>query len=112
MTFNYMIPVSISMVLTTIVSVSGAREISLQLSKLEANTSLESLLRNEADKVPNKEVSELKSFRNCFRTICIVQTSYAVVWFALVIALENLNYNNVMPFVYAITSAFLVSTET
>lgn len=112
MALNYMIPISGLIILTTIVSVSGVKEINSHLSKLEPNTSLESLLRMEAaDKTAGREISELKAFRNCFKVLCLTQTSYGVVWFASVLALENGSYSNVMPFAYMLTSALLVSTD-
>lgn len=111
MALNYMIPISGLMILTTIVSVSGVKEINSHLSKLEANVSLESLLRIEAaDKTTGRTISELKAFRSCFKLLCVTQTSYGVVWFASIIALENVSYSNVMPFAYMLTSALLVST--
>lgn len=112
MALNYMIPISGLIILTTIVSVSGVKEINSQLSKLEANTSLESLLRMEtADKTTGREISELRAFRNCFKVLCVTQTSYGVVWFVSVVALENVSYSNVMPFAYMLTSALLVSID-
>lgn len=113
-----MLPVSVLIILTTILSLNGIRKINLELSKLEL-TSSESLnaLRAEdiADtekktdnNVSDEEVVSLREFKSSLKTLSLVQTSYDVVWFISVLALENGFISNVMPVLYAMSSCLLV----
>lgn len=92
----------------------------MELSKLELNSSAESLnaLRNELDLIDtNKkqdqnvdgEVISLRQCKTCLKLLCVVQTGYDIVWFIVVLALENVNENNSMSIIYAIISCILVS---
>lgn len=118
MLLNYMFPVSILIISTTVLALNGIRKINLELSKLEL-TSSESLnaLRTEDIAEHEKkaeilagddEVISLREFKNCLKTLSLVQTSYDVVWFISVLALENGIFSNVMPILYAMSSCFLV----
>ncbi|CAH0546149.1 unnamed protein product [Brassicogethes aeneus] len=117
MILNYMLPVSILIVLTTIYSLNGLRKINLELSKLEFSSSAESLsaLKNELDLTGEKksdysqdgEVASLRESRTCLKMLCVVQTGYDIVWFIVVLALENVNENYSMSIIYAVTSCIL-----
>lgn len=117
---NYMLPVSILIIATTILALNGIRKINLELSKLEL-TSSESLnaLRPEdiesnekkIELVIDEEVIGLREFKRCLKMLSLVQTSYDVVWFIAVLALENGSFSNVMPIMYAISSCSLVSIK-
>ncbi|CAH1119790.1 unnamed protein product [Phaedon cochleariae] len=115
MILNYMLPVSILIVLTTIYSLSGIRKINMELSKLEFNSSAESLnaLRNELELLKDKkddmdeEVQSLRESKTCLKSLCVIQTGYDIVWFVVVLALENVNDSNGMAIIYAITSCIL-----
>lgn len=113
-----MLPVSVLIIVTTILSLNGIRKINLELSKLEL-TSSESLnaLRAEDigdtekkndNNVSDEEVVSLREFKSSLKTLSLVQTSYDVVWFISVLALENGFISNVMPVLYAMSSCLLV----
>lgn len=111
-----MLPVSVLIILTTIYSLNGIRKINLELSKLELTSSAESLnaLKNElgtSDKQQDcteEEITSLRECKKCLKMLCVVQTSYDIVWFVAVLALENVNYSNSMSIVYSVTSCLLV----
>nr|XP_023026898.1 adhesion G protein-coupled receptor L2-like isoform X2 [Leptinotarsa decemlineata] len=116
MILNYMLPVSVLIVLTTIYSLSGIRKINMELSKLEINSSAESLnaLRNELEFLKEKkddymddEIVSLRESKTCLKSLCIIQTLYDIVWFVVVLALENVNDSNGMAVIYAIMSCLL-----
>ncbi|KAB0792383.1 hypothetical protein PPYR_14342 [Photinus pyralis] len=117
MLINYMLPISILIVITTMYSLNGIRKINLELSKLEMTSSAESLnmLRSESEctesdkrlDVASEEVTSLKECKGCLKVLCVIQTSYDVVWFTAVLALENVNYSNSMPIFYTIFSLLL-----
>ncbi|XP_019871881.2 uncharacterized protein LOC109600211 [Aethina tumida] len=116
MILNYMLPVSVLIILTTIYSLSGLRQINMELSKLEFNSSAESLsaLRNELDILNDKrqdcvdgEVISLRESKSTLKLLCVIQTGYDIVWFIVVLALENVNDNCSMSIVYAISSCIL-----
>jgi len=117
MMINYMLPISVLIIITTIYSLNGIRKINLELSKLEMTSSAESLnmLRNEVENLEenkkpdaaSEEVVSLKDCKSCLKVLCVVQTSYDVVWFTAVLALENVNYSNSMPIFYTIFSFLL-----
>lgn len=118
MIINYMLPVSILLILTTLFALNGIRKINMELSKLEFSSSAESLyaLRNELDnasekknEVVNEDISNLRESKNCLKLLCAVQTAYDIVWFIAVIALENNTEGYSMSVVYAIASCLLVS---
>lgn len=105
--------------LTTLYSLNGIRKINNELSKLEFSSSAESLiaLKNEIEGLDNgkkleihsdDEVVSLKESKRCLKVLCVVETSYDVVWFIAVLALENVQYSNSMPIVYSISSCILV----
>lgn len=90
----------------------------MELSKLEFNSSAESLsaLRNELDILNDKrqdcvdgEVISLRESKSTLKLLCVIQTGYDIVWFIVVLALENVNDNCSMSIVYAISSCILVS---
>lgn len=90
----------------------------MELSKLELNSSDESLnalrggsdlSRNEKDDYIDEEILSLRESKMCLKLLCTVQTGYAMVWFAVVLALENLNNSNGMALIYALISCALVS---
>ncbi|KAJ3662239.1 hypothetical protein Zmor_006595 [Zophobas morio] len=116
MIINYMLPVSLLIVVTTIYALNGIRKINIELSKLEFSSSAESLnaLRNELDVLNEKkqecvdeEVISLKECKTCLKLLCGVQTGYDIVWFIAVLALENNTDNNAMSVIYSITSCLL-----
>ncbi|KAK5640558.1 hypothetical protein RI129_011369 [Pyrocoelia pectoralis] len=117
MLINYMLPISVLIIVTTVYSLNGIRKINLELSKLEMTSSIESLnmLRSESDctdsdrklDVASEEVISLKECKSCLKVLCVIQTSYDVVWFTAVLALENVNYSNSMPIFYTIFSLLL-----
>lgn len=116
---NYMLPVSMLIVLTTMFSLSGIRKINMELSKLELNSSDESLnalrsgsveLRNEKEDCIDEEILSLRESKMCLKLLCTIQTGYATVWFAVVLALENINTSNGMALIYALISCALVSS--
>lgn len=115
---NYMLPVSILIILTTLFSLSGIRKINMELSKLELNSSDESLnalrggcdlMRNEKDDCVDEEILSLRESKMCLKLLCTIQTGYAMVWFVVVLALENINTSNGMALIYALISCALVS---
>lgn len=117
MILNYMLPVSILIILTTIYSLSGIRKINMELSKLEFNSSAESLnafrnelemLKDKKDETTDEEVLSLRESKSCLKFLCTIQTGYDIVWFVVVLALENVNNSNGMAIIYAITSCILV----
>lgn len=119
MIVNYMLPVSTLIILTTLYSLNGIRKINIELSKLEFSSSAESLtaLKNEIEglesgKKPelhvDDEVITLKESKRCLKVLCVVQTSYDMVWFVAVLALENVHYSNSISVVYSISSCLLV----
>ncbi|KAK4873051.1 hypothetical protein RN001_015080 [Aquatica leii] len=115
MLINYMLPISILIITTTVYSLNGIRKINLELSKLEMTSSAESLnmLKSETETEEKKaeslndEVLSLKECKSCLKVLCVIQTSYDVVWFTAVLALENVNYSNSMPVFYSIFSLLL-----
>ncbi|KAJ8972164.1 hypothetical protein NQ317_010119, partial [Molorchus minor] len=116
MILNYMLPVSILIILTTIFALSGIRKINMELSKLEFNNSAESLntfrheleaLRDKTDDSIDEEVISLWESKTCLKHLCIIQTGYDIVWFTAVLALENVNDSNGMAIIYAIISCLL-----
>lgn len=114
-----MLPVSVLIVLSTIYSLNGIRKINLELSKLELTSSAESLnaLKNELDLIDDnkrqecsdEEISSLRECKTCLKMLCVVQTSYDLVWFVAVLALENVNFSSSMSVVYSVTSCILVN---
>lgn len=115
---NYMLPVSILIILTTLFSLSGIRKINMELSKLELNSSDESLnalrgvcdlMRNEKEDCVDEEILSLRESKMCLKLLCTIQTGYAMVWFVVVLALENINTSNGMALIYALISCALVS---
>lgn len=121
MILNYMMPVSILIVLTTIYSLSGIRKINMELSKLEFNSSAESLnmfrnelelLKDKKDECLDEEIMSLRESKSCLKLLCVIQTGYDMVWFVVVLALENVNDSNGMAIIYAILSCLLVSIVT
>lgn len=120
MILNYMLPVSLLIILTTIYSLNGIRKINLELSKLDLTSSAESLnaLRHEIDLLNEKkidydenEVISLRESKTCLKLLCIVQTGYDIVWFIVVLALENVSHSNSMSIIYAVTSCTLVKNK-
>lgn len=120
MIINYMLPVSVLILLSTIYSLNGIRKINLELSKLELTSSAESLnaLKNELDLIDSnnkrnecsdEEIASLRECKTCLKMLCVVQTSYDLVWFVAVLALENVNFSSSMSVVYSVTSCLLVS---
>ncbi|EFA00913.2 adhesion G protein-coupled receptor E2 [Tribolium castaneum] len=117
MIINYMLPISLLIVITTIYSLNGIRKINIELSKLEFSSSVESLnaLKNELDVVMNdkkqecadEEVVSLRESKTCLKLMCVVQTGYDIVWFIVVLALESNSENNSMSIVYSVTSCLL-----
>ncbi|XP_065160568.1 uncharacterized protein [Atheta coriaria] len=114
MIVNYMMPVSLLIISTTVYCLNGIRKINMELSKLELTSSAESLnaLKHEIEgtddkNCPDGEIISLRESKRCLKTLCIVQTSYDIVWFVAVLALENINYSNSMSIVYSITSCLL-----
>ncbi|XP_057651399.1 adhesion G protein-coupled receptor L2-like [Diorhabda carinulata] len=116
MILNYMFPVSLLIFLTTIHSLSGIRKINMELCKLELNSSAESLnaLRNELEMLKDRkddcldeEIISLRESKSCLKLLCLVQTGYDIVWFIVVLALENVNESSGMAIIYAITSCLL-----
>ncbi|KAF5295876.1 hypothetical protein FQR65_LT10363 [Abscondita terminalis] len=116
MLINYMLPISILIIATTVYSLNGIRKMNLELSKLEMTSSAESLnmLKSETETEEKKlensaseEVVSLKECKGCLKVLCVVQTSYDVVWFTAVLALENVNYSNSMPIFYSVFSLLL-----
>lgn len=114
-----MLPVSVLIVLSTIYSLNGIRKINLELSKLELTSSAESLnaLKNELDLIDadnkrqecsDEEIISLRECKSCLKMLCVVQTSYDLVWFVAVLALENVNFSSSMSVVYSVTSCILV----
>lgn len=119
MIINYMLPVSVLIVLSTVYSLNGIRKINLELSKLELTSSAESLnaLKNELDLMDgsdkrhdcsDEEIASLRGSKTCLKMLCIVQTSYDLVWFVAVLALENVTFSSSMSVVYSVTSCLLV----
>lgn len=115
---NYMLPVSVLIILTTLYSLSGIRKINMELSKLELNSSEESLsalrngvelLKNQKDDCIDEEIISLRESKACLKILCTVQTGYDMVWFVVVLALENVHNSNGMAVIYAILSCALVS---
>jgi hypothetical protein len=120
MIINYMLPVSLLIVITTIYSLNGIRKINIELSKLEFSSSAESLnaLKNEIDVLNEKksecadeEIVSLRESKTCLKLLCVLQTGYDIVWFVAVLALENNIDNNSMSVVYSISSCLLVSKK-
>lgn len=120
MIVNYMLPVSTLIILTTLYSLNGIRKVNIELSKLEFSSSAESLtaLKNEIESLESgkkvelpidDEIISLKECKRCLKALCVVQTSYDMVWFVAVLALENVQYSNSMSIVYSISSCLLVS---
>ncbi|XP_068917913.1 putative adhesion G protein-coupled receptor E4P [Tenebrio molitor] len=116
MIINYMLPVSLLIVITTIYSLNGIRKINIELSKLEFSSSAESLnaLKNEIDVLNEKksecadeEIVSLRESKTCLKLLCVLQTGYDIVWFVAVLALENNIDNNSMSVVYSISSCLL-----
>ncbi|KAJ8926550.1 hypothetical protein NQ314_021066 [Rhamnusium bicolor] len=116
MILNYMLPVSILIIMTTLYSLSGIRKINMELSKLEFNSSAESInaLRNELEMLKDKrdddideEIVGLRESKTCLKLLCVIQTGYDIVWFVVVLALENINDGNGMSLIYAFTSCLL-----
>lgn len=118
-----MFPVSSLIIATTVFALNGIRKINLELSKLEL-TSSESLIalrpedmENEERKVmeinqiPDEQVTKLREYKSVLKILSLIQTSYDVVWFISVLALENANFSNVMPVMYLIAGCSLVSNE-
>lgn len=123
MIINYMLPVSILIVLTTICSLNGMRKINSELSKLGLSTSAESLLalksdlqgtemeKKQADAVYNKEILKYKECKTCLKITCMVQMAYDIIWFIAVVALENVKNSIAMPVLFAVTTCILVSRQ-
>lgn len=118
MIINYMFPVAILIVLTTVYSLNGIRKINLELSKLEITSSAESLnaIRNEIenakktqDCILDGEIEGLRESKSCLKALCVLQMGFDIVWFVAVLALENVNYGSSMAVIYAIVSCVLVS---
>ncbi|KAJ8959394.1 hypothetical protein NQ318_022082 [Aromia moschata] len=91
------------------------KKINMELSKLEFNSSAESLnaLRHELETASDRkesideEVISLWETKTCLKLLCAVQTSYDIVWFIVVLALENVNDSTGMAIIFAITSCLL-----
>ncbi|CAG9840951.1 unnamed protein product [Diabrotica balteata] len=116
MILNYMFPISLLIFLTTIHSLSGIRKINMELCKLELNSSAESLnalknelemLKDRKDECMDEEIMSLRESKSCLKLLCIIQTGYDIVWFVVVLALENVNESSGMAIIYAITSCLL-----
>lgn len=115
---NYMLPVSALIIATTVFALNGIRKINLELSKVEL-TSSESLNALRPEDMENnerrmeitadEEVVTLREYKGCIKILSLTQTSYDVVWFISVLALENAGFSNVMPIMYLIASCSLVS---
>lgn len=113
-----MLPVSTLIVLTTIYSLNGIRKINIELSKLEFSSSIESLnglkenITNEKkqnQEYCDEEIMSLKESKICLKLICAIQTAFDIIWFIVVLALEN-NSNNIgMAVIYTISSCLLVT---
>lgn len=114
MIINYMLPISLLIVITTVYSLNGIRKINIELSKLEFSSSAESLnaLKNEIDKKqdsPDDEILSLRESKTCLKLMCVIQTGFDIVWFIVVLALENNTENNSMAIIYSVSSCLLVS---
>ncbi|XP_044254258.1 adhesion G protein-coupled receptor E5-like [Tribolium madens] len=106
MIINYMLPISLLIVVTTIYSLNGIRKINIELSKLEFSSSAESLNALKEQEC-DEEVVSLRESKTCLKLMCVVQTGYDIVWFIVVLALESNSENNSMSIVYSVTSCLL-----
>lgn len=116
---------SFFIILTTVYALCGIRAVNIKLSKMDACSSDDSL-KDEIENILigkqsqhdhdsasefDLEVTMLRECRTSMKNLCIFQTSFAMIWFILVLALENAIYSNSMPVIYCITACSMVITH-
>lgn len=119
---NFLLPMSFYIILTTVYALCGIRTVNIKLSKMDASSSDDSL-KDEIENILtgktfhhdhdsatefDMEVTMLRECRTSMKNMCIFQTSFAVIWFILVLALENAAYSNSMPIMYCISACSMV----
>lgn len=117
MIVNYMIPVFCLMILTALYCIKGIGIFNIELNTLQANSNLDTLTLYNTQievvmgkKCSNIDAVNLRASKSCLRRLCAMQTMYDLVWFFLVLALENIKEGSSMAVVYAFTSCCLVSS--
>ncbi|XP_044755045.1 uncharacterized protein LOC123313996 [Coccinella septempunctata] len=114
MIINYMVPVFCLMILTAVYCIKGIGIFNMELNTLQANSNLDSLTLYNTQmevvmgkKCSNVDAVNLRASKSCLRRLCAMQTMYDIVWFFLVLALENVREGSSMAVVYAFTSCCL-----
>ncbi|KAK9885777.1 hypothetical protein WA026_013647 [Henosepilachna vigintioctopunctata] len=114
MILNYMVPVFCLMILTAIYCIKGIRIFNMELHTLQVNSNLDTLTlyNNQMEvmlgkKCGNIDAINLRGAKSCLRRLCVMQTTYEIVWFFLVLALENIKEGSSMAVVYAFTACCL-----
>lgn len=119
---NFLLPMSFFIILTTVYALCGIRAVNIKLSKMDACSSDDSL-KDEIENILvgkqyhhdhdsatefDLEVTMLREYRTSMKNLCIFQTSFALIWFILVLALENAVYSNSMPVIYCFSACSMV----
>lgn len=114
MIVNYMVPVFCLMIMTAVYCIKGIGIFNMELNTLQTNSNLDCITLYSAQievvmgkKCSNVDAVNLRASKSCLRRLCAMQTTYDLVWFFLVLALENIKEGSSMAIVYAFTNCCL-----
>lgn len=119
MAFNFMIPVTTMIFLTTLLALNGIRKINIKMMELEYDiVDSSSMMKNElqhwnaaieCNTDIENEIIWCRESKQHLRSLCIIQTSYCTVWFLAILAVENVQISIGMSIAYFIFICALVS---
>ncbi|XP_022912383.2 uncharacterized protein [Onthophagus taurus] len=101
--FEYTVPICILIFATTFFSLNGIRRVNLELSDLGYDSTDFQVKHIESgifDPVVEHRIYTLKEFKKLLKVLCVTQCFYEIVWFISVLAIENLNENNLAAITY------------
>ncbi|XP_030749979.1 uncharacterized protein LOC115877802 isoform X1 [Sitophilus oryzae] len=121
MILNFMIPICVLLILTTIYAISAMIKIeNLEVSKLGYHYHSESLqaLNKELESLKEKkddgdggyideELMSLKAARNCLKSLCVMQLMFVLNWFVTPLALDASHESTELPYLQSTTSMLL-----
>ncbi|XP_050303889.1 uncharacterized protein LOC126741508 [Anthonomus grandis grandis] len=120
MIFNFMFPICILLILTTIYAISAMIQIeNLEVSKLDEHYQSESFqqLSKELEHLKEKkdeslsyvdeELHSLRATRNCLKALCVMQLMFVLNWFITPVALDASRDSTELPYFQSISSMIL-----
>ncbi|CAG9770693.1 unnamed protein product [Ceutorhynchus assimilis] len=124
MILNFMIPICVLLILTTIYAISAMIKIeNLEVAKLDYHYQSESLQalntqqtqdleslkdkKDESISYVDEELQSLKATRNCLKSLCVMQLMFVLNWFITPVALDASHDATELPYLQSTTSMLL-----